>query len=596
MMVKYLCRFLVAVLAIVAALNHVQAQLPSSPVLAKVVTGERQLVFGEILRENDTHIELFDLSTGNTTIFQKETLTSFRKDAADSEAAYSIGLAKLLAWRVKQYMPAVSKGSVAKVDGPTIYVTFGSESGISNGQELFVYRGAGEIKDPVTGEVLGSQRRRIARLVATETRERYCKAKLQGDLEIALQVGDEVEPTTLKNAIAVLPLLTPDGQETTQGNELSAEIKISLVESGLTVVERDQVAAVLSELLLQQTEFFDPKQAQNVGKQVGASVVLTGTISQKGRAVSVRASLIEVGTGKIKYASSLRVKATDLVPLGRPVRNVAPRSGGSRPGRGAVQVYWTDVEGGTNSSMRCLNEDGSVSTVLTGLSHPRGMALDMQRGKMYWTDGGTHTIRRANLDGSDSDSPVPSDNTGSGVAINTKGGKIYWTIGGKPSVNDGAIRRANLDGSAMETVVGNLFHPVPVALDVQRGHVYWSDIITNKIQRANLDGSNVVDVLTGILGAHGLDIDVSGGKLYWTAGKAIRRANLDGSHLEDLVVSGLHGAVTLSLDLSGGKIYWADADNANVSTSRIQRANLDGSNVETLMSGVGFPWGIAVGR
>ena len=243
-----------------------------------------------------------------------------------------------MAWRVKQHIPAVSKGRVAKVDGPTIYVTLGSESGISNGQELFVYRGAGEVKDPVTGEVLGSQRRRIARLVATETRERYCKAKLQGDLEIALQVGDEVEPTTVKNAIAVLPLLTPDGQETTQGNELSAEIKISLVESGLTVVERDQVAAVLSELLLQQTEFFDPEQAQNVGKQVGASVVLTGIIAQKGRSMSVRASLIEVETGKIKYASSLRVKATNLVPLGRGPRHVAPRSGGSAVVVGAGQV------------------------------------------------------------------------------------------------------------------------------------------------------------------------------------------------------------------------------------------------------------------
>ena len=119
--------------------------------------------------------------------------------------------------------------------------------------------------------------------------------------------------------------------------------------------------------------------------------------------------------------------------------------------------------------------------------------------------------------------------------------------------------------------------------------------MTNKIQRANLDGSNVMDVLTGILGAHGLDVDASGGKLYWSAGKAIRRANLDGSRLEDLVRC-LHGAVTLSLDLSGGKVYWAETDNANVSTSRIQRANLDGSNVETLMSGVGFPWGIAVGR
>jgi len=314
----------------------------------------------------------------------------------------------------------------------------------------------------------------------------------------------------------------------------------------------------LSELLLQQTGFFDPEQAQDVGKQVGASVVLTGTISQQGRSVYVRASLIEVGTGKITYANSLRLKATDLTPLGRGVWDAAPRSDSSRPARTAVQVYWTDVEGVTNSSMRCLNADGSVATVLTGLSHPRGMALDMQRGKMYWADDGTHSIRRANLDGSECDSPVTVRFTSGGVAVDVSGGKMYWTDQMKgPSGT--RIRRANLDGSGVETIVDNLLRAVPVALDVQRGHVYWSDIMTNKIQRANLDGSDVVDIVTGILGAHGLDVDVSGGKLYFCEGttKMIRRANLDGSGLQDLV-RGLHGPVTLSLDLSGGKIYWAD--------------------------------------
>ena len=35
-----------------------------------------------------------------------------------------------------------------------------------------------------------------------------------------------------------------------------------------------------------------------------------------------------------------------------------------------------------------------------GVLNPQGIALDVTGRKMYWTDWGTDTIRRANLDGS----------------------------------------------------------------------------------------------------------------------------------------------------------------------------------------------------
>ena len=38
--------------------------------------------------------------------------------------------------------------------------------------------------------------------------------------------------------------------------------------------------------------------------------------------------------------------------------------------------------------------------VTTGLLEPRGIALDVSGGKMYWTDGITEKIQRSNLDGS----------------------------------------------------------------------------------------------------------------------------------------------------------------------------------------------------
>ena len=45
-------------------------------------------------------------------------------------------------------------------------------------------------------------------------------------------------------------------------------------------------------------------------------------------------------------------------------------------------------------------------------------------------------------------------------------------------------------------------------------------------------------------------------------------------------------------------MYWVDATGTvgPGQINRIQSANLDGSDVETLISGVGSPWGIAVGQ
>ena len=61
-------------------------------------------------------------------------------------------------------------------------------------------------------------------------------------------------------------------------------------------------------------------------------------------------------------------------------------------------MYWTDW---IMNKIQRANLDGSnVEDLVTGLGDPRGIALDISKGKMYWTDVGTSKIQRANLDGS----------------------------------------------------------------------------------------------------------------------------------------------------------------------------------------------------
>ena len=67
--------------------------------------------------------------------------------------------------------------------------------------------------------------------------------------------------------------------------------------------------------------------------------------------------------------------------------------------------------------------------------------------------------------------------------------------------------------------------------------------------------------------------------MYWAVNRMIRRANLDGSEIEDVIPWGLDYAVGISLDLPHGQVYWTDAGD-----NTIGRVNLDGTGEETLVS------------
>ena len=121
--------------------------------------------------------------------------------------------------------------------------------------------------------------------------------------------------------------------------------------------------------------------------------------------------------------------------------------------------------------------------------------------------------------------------------------------------------------------------------------MYWigHDSDNNRvIRRANLDGSSVQDsVFTTWRHIYNLVLDGTQGKMYWLRDRdrRIQRANLDGSDVQDLVTESDYDIQSLILDETGDKMYWItskDRDNRV-----IRRANLDGSNAEDLVFGLG---------
>ena len=280
------------------------AQPAPAPVLVKATDANGRSTLGELKTDEGDTLELLDLKTGKKATFQKSTLNDLRKGITEKEAAETIGLPEFLVWRVRRVIPSgVSTGKIIQVDASSIYVNLGSSAGVEGGQELLVYRGAGELKNPDTGEVLGTQRRLVAKVTVTESKEKVSRVKLAGDLEIELKVGDDVQLSKKAKPIAILPFVDLNGDVRAGSKKLEEDLTTGLAQGGVSVVERTFLSKVLNELGLQNTKLFDPDKAQRVGKQLGAYAVLVGTMSGSGYRSEANLRLVKVETGEILFAT-----------------------------------------------------------------------------------------------------------------------------------------------------------------------------------------------------------------------------------------------------------------------------------------------------
>ena len=255
------------------------------------------------------------------------------------------------------------------------------------------------------------------------------------------------------------------------------------------------------------------------------------------------------------------------------------------PGAIAGKVYWSvnDV------ALQRANLDGTnVENVIVGFT--RGIAIDTVDRKIYWGQDNDEqfTLRRANLDGSAVEIVVDFGAAEFFIplALDREGGKIYMGM----SFFEGClgIRRYNLDGSNGQNVVSGICADT-IAVDPEGGKLYWAE--GSAIRRANLNGSNPETVVLADEGVPGIAVHPEQGKIYWTQPgppNVVQRANTDGSNVETLIASDEH-ASSIALDTLGGKMYWAE----QVPQGRILRADLDGSNPEVILA-VDTPWQIAV--
>ena len=258
-------------------------------------------------------------------------------------------------------------------------------------------------------------------------------------------------------------------------------------------------------------------------------------------------------------------------------------------------IYWTEWDTGT---IRAAFLDGSnVETLVTGLGSPSSLVVDAYSGKIAWTEWDTDTIRMAYARRyrftyygalvSDVEDPLSLAVDHFGGALDAGVG-IYWT-----ERESNKIHRR--DGQGRSVVPLGIDGPEGIAIDVAGEKMYWADQWTDAIRRSDLDGENIEDLVTGVEDPRDIALDLVAGRMYWTeqGTGTIRRADLDGTNGETLIEA--EGPKGIALDVIERKMYWTAKEVGRFSdVGVVQRSNLNGANVETLVAGLGDPEDIAL--
>jgi len=77
--------------------------------------------------------------------------------------------------------------------------------------------------------------------------------------------------------------------------------------------------------------------------------------------------------------------------------------------------------------------------------------------------------------------------------------KIYWTDWGT-----GSIQRANLNGTNIEDIATGFAGVRGITVDNSNDKIYWIDNRTGSIQCGNLDGTDIEDIITDLDNPSGL--------------------------------------------------------------------------------------------
>ena len=240
--------------------------------------------------------------------------------------------------------------------------------------------------------------------------------------------------------------------------------------------------------------------------------------------------------------------------------------------REAGHIYWTNmgVPSQNDGSIERADLDGQNRKTIIPPGQtftPKQLHLDKRNGKLYWCDREGMRIMRANLDGSRTETLVDSSHGDArpgrdatkwcvGIALDPERGHIYWTQKGPDDAGQGRLFRANAEvpkganasnRADIELLFDHLPEPIDLELDLTNRLMYWTDRGDpprgNTVNRAPMDAPfkehpDPTILLTHLMEGIGIALDLKGSRMFVTdlAG-SVYSARLDGSEKKPLLAA-----------------------------------------------------------
>jgi hypothetical protein len=239
----------------------------------------------------------------------------------------------------------------------------------------------------------------------------------------------------------------------------------------------------------------------------------------------------------------------------------------------AGHLYWTNMGNPTanDGSIERADFAGNNVTHIVppgGTFTPKQLQLDEKNRKLYWCDREGMRVMRANLDGSEIETLIDTSEGEArpgkvikkwcvGIALDVEAGKLYWTQKGSDNAGEGRIFRANLEipkgqtpanRKDIELLYEGLPEPIDLELDLANRTIYWTDRGDpprgNTVNRAPMDPAQgngkkePVIIFDHLMEGIGIALDLKGGRMFLTdLGGSVYSANLDGSNKKTVLAA-----------------------------------------------------------
>lgn len=216
-------------------------------------------------------------------------------------------------------------------------------------------------------------------------------------------------------------------------------------------------------------------------------------------------------------------------------------------------IYWTNMGVVTPNSENFEQNDGSIERMDYNGSNrkiivpageiftPKQLAIDIKNSKLYWCDREGMRVMCAGLDGSDITTLVKTGEGDTdrldelrrcvGIALDVEKGHMYWTQKGPHNGGSGRIFRAGLnlpEGAVpsyrtdIEVLWDHLPEPIDLEIDHENGILYWTDRGLppkgNTLNRANISREHLQEpeiLCKGLKGAIGLTLDTANKRVFF---------------------------------------------------------------------------------